>query len=85
LNERQNFGLEKFFEVISCYAGVNIVVYCDGYAHSVARSKTKTSRKHYFAFEMSLFDFAAKKIDYLLRTFEMTGTANANPNYYHII
>ena len=85
LDERQNFRLEKFLEVVLGYTGINVVVDGNGYALSVTLAKTKTSRKYYFAFEMSLFDFAAKKLDYLLRTFEMARTANANPNYYHII
>ena len=57
LDERKHFRLEKLFEVISCYAGVDIVVHGDGNARTIARSETKTSRKHDLTFEMSLFDF----------------------------
>ena len=77
--------MEKFLEVVSCDAGINVVVYGNGYALSVAFAKTKTSRKHDLTFEMSLFDLATEHIDYLLRAFEVAGTANANSDYYHLL
>lgn len=84
LDERQNFRLEKFLEVVLGYTGINVVVDGNGYALSVTLAKTKTSRKYYFAFEMSLFDLASKHIDYLLRAFKMARTANANSDDYHL-
>ena len=78
LNYFEYVLVEEFLEILSRYTDVNIVVYLNGNAYSIAFSNAKATRKNNLVFKMIFGDGAFKKLHYLLRSFKMAGRAYAD-------
>ena len=65
--------LEKFSEILSCNAYVNIIVYLYGNSHAVASSNAEAARKHNLVLNMIFLYSVLKQLYYLLGALEVAG------------
>ena len=64
---------------------MNIVIYLNGNADTVAFADTEATGKNYVILDMILGNRALKELDYLLRAFKVTGGAYTNLNEQHYL
>ena len=76
--------LEKFSEILSRHAYVNIIVDLHGNADSVAFTYAEASREDYFFFDMVLSDRILEQPNDLRRALKMTGRTNTDLNNQHL-
>ena len=76
--------LEKFSEIFSRHAYVNVIVYLHGNTDAVALSDTKATGKHDLILNMMFLYGFFKKLYNILRALEVAGRANANLNEQNI-
>ena len=76
--------VEKFFEILFCYADVNIIINLNCYTNAITLADAKTTGKCNFVFQMMIRDGVLKKFHDLGGAFQMAGTTNTNCNYHNL-
>ena len=76
--------LEKFSEIFSRHAYVNVIIYLYGNTDSVALPDAKATGKHDLIDDMMFFNGFFKKLHNILRALEVAGRANTNLNEQHL-
>ena len=69
---------EKFSEILSCNAYVNVIVYLNGNTFTVAFSDAETTGKHDVVFDIILLDRSLEKFNDILRALKMAGRADTD-------
>ena len=77
-NGGENVLEEKFSEILSCNAYVNVIVYLNGNTFTVAFSDAETTGKHDVVFDIILLDRSLEKFYDILRALKMAGRAYAD-------
>ena len=73
LHDRENIVSEKLAEVFHGNAYVDVVVYLHCNAYAIALSDTEASGEDNVILDSMLLDRLFQKLDYILRSLEMTG------------
>ena len=69
---------EKFSEIFSCNAYVDIVVYLNGNAFAVAFSNAEATGKHDVVFDIVFLDCSLEKLYDILRALKMASGADTD-------
>ena len=77
--------LEKFSEIFSRHAYVNVIVYLHGNTDAVALSDAKATGKHNLILDMMFLHGFFKKLHNIGRALEMARRANTNLYEQHVL
>ena len=75
--------LEKFSEIISRHAHMDVIVYLNGNSDAVALSDTKATGKHDLVFDSMFLHGFLQKLHDILGALEVARRAHANLNEQH--
>ena len=81
----KHVGFEKLSEVFGSDAYMDVVVYLNGNAYTVAASDTEAARKNHLVLKSVLGDRALKKLNDLRRALKVTGRAYTYLNEQHVL
>jgi len=83
LYKGENFFLEKIIHILRCYR-IKLVIYFNAYTLLASfLHHAKCTAKFYFVIKIVFFYKILKMLHHLSGTFDMTGRAEANCNFYH--
>ena len=77
--------LEKFSEIFSRHAYVNVIVYLHGHTDAVTLSDAKATGKHNLILDMMFLHGFFKKLYNIGRALEMARRANTNLYEQHVL